>query len=407
MRYADPVAERRPIRVAPRACDLGTPAAPPSRSGRPVLVCARWVLLGTLCLAAPHHAAAQHVTGQVVEELDGTPIVSALVHLVDSAGSRVSTTPTDQSGRFLLAAPAAGTWTVEVTRAGYEPLRSEPVALEAGALVPLPRLELKADLDPDDDASIPGRVILGRLLAEGFDDPLRSVMIRIASGTGEYLGATLTDAHGRFLITVVEPGEYEVQAVRRGQTATSKRVQVSNAHGASVTLELPYTSIQPAHEEIYGASGLTRGSHQFDRRREQGFGFHFDRRSIERLGVERLSELFDVPGMLIDPIRTTMGWQCLIIVYNHYLHPMISAGVARNQMMRVGLRNFTGAREIGRIPRDFDSIELHEVEGVEIYRSFREIPDDIRNSLHLSNSIWPPDQLGGCGFAIVWTHLGW
>jgi hypothetical protein len=71
-----------------------------------------------------------------------------------------------------------------------------------------------------------------------------------------------------------------------------------------------------------------------------------------------------------------------------------------------GLRNFSGTPPRGRSPRNFFEIEVDEVEGIEVYRSFREVPDEIRASIYMS-WIWPPEHLGGCGVVIIWTRLGW
>jgi hypothetical protein len=55
---------------------------------------------------------------------------------------------------------------------------------------------------------------------------------------------------------------------------------------------------------------------------------------------------------------------------------------------------------------EVDDFNLDEIEGIEIYRSFSEIPDELRYSIHLPQ-IWPSDHLGACGFAIVWTTVSW
>jgi hypothetical protein len=83
-------------------------------------------------LALPAAAAAQTVTGQVVDGADGAPLAHAVVTLVDTARLRRGGVLTDSAGRFTLAAPAPGTYTVRAERVGSASTSSEPLALAAG-----------------------------------------------------------------------------------------------------------------------------------------------------------------------------------------------------------------------------------------------------------------------------------
>jgi hypothetical protein len=122
----------------------------------------------------------------------------------------------------------------------------------------------------------------------------------------------------------------------------------------------------------------------------------------------------EVPGLLVRPleesIASLIGWQCLVFIYNHAGRPMAFSyrNLSTLLLRPTGLRNLdrppAGTR--GYSPRDLFQIEVDEVEGIEIYRSFREVPDEIRASIYLS-WIWPPEHLGGCGVVIIWTRPGW
>jgi hypothetical protein len=46
-----------------------------------------------------------------------------------------------------------------------------------------------------------------------------------------------------------------------------------------------------------------------------------------------------------------------------------------------------------------------DVEAVEIYRDYREIPLELRRSM-LGSVVWPDDNFA-CGAALVWTKAGW
>lgn len=74
-------------------------------------------LLATLL--AFHAASAQRVTGKVVAKLDNAPVSGAIVALIDSSGRAVATKLAEDSGTFVLSAPAAGSYALRVDRVGF------------------------------------------------------------------------------------------------------------------------------------------------------------------------------------------------------------------------------------------------------------------------------------------------
>jgi len=371
------------------------------------------VLFGIL--ASP--AGAQLVTGQVLEEGTGAPIASAMVHLLDSAGGRATSIPADGAGRFTLQAPASGIFRIEAVRPGYVSAESAPFEVTEGGVAVVPTLGLVADEAAIENLPVPGRTIMGRVVAEGFDEPLTSVLVRALDRGYDPVAATMTDAAGRFRLEVPEAGVYRVEALRTGfETRRVEGIEVGENRGGRATLGLEYASTQPGEDYYRNQTNLTRGRAQFTERREQGFGFHFDRAAIAALDPERPAEIFaTVPGLLIDwlpfdpVVRTTHGWQCFRVYYNHFLGSIQASSPPKHRLRPAGLEGL-GTRGPGtgpRVPmRTLDNIDPDEIEGIEIYRSYREIPDDLRYSL-LGHQLWGPDELGGCGIAIVWTSLGW
>ena len=90
-------------------------------------------LLG--CLAILVHSPqleAQSVRGTLVEESSGIPIEGAFVVLLDGSDSTVAGTLTDDSGIFVLQAPAAGHYAVRAERIGYDSFSSPPLSLTLG-----------------------------------------------------------------------------------------------------------------------------------------------------------------------------------------------------------------------------------------------------------------------------------
>ncbi len=82
----------------------------------------------TLLLAAllPLGAAAQPVTGVVVEEGTRTPVPGAMVILFDSAGTQVGRVLSNAAGRFLVHARAPGSHHITVERIGYAAWTTDP-----------------------------------------------------------------------------------------------------------------------------------------------------------------------------------------------------------------------------------------------------------------------------------------
>jgi len=96
---------------------------------------ARWpaaVLVAGLLAATPHLGGAQTVLGQLFDSDTGSPIEGALVRLLDQNDDEVTGYLTNAAGRFVLRAPAPGSYRARAERIGYETVDSETFALEAG-----------------------------------------------------------------------------------------------------------------------------------------------------------------------------------------------------------------------------------------------------------------------------------
>ena len=85
-------------------------------------------------LAAATTAAQQGIiTGTVADLETAAPVADAAIRILGQEGARAST---DASGRFRVSVPA-GTHSIVVTRIGYETSRTDGIAVEAGATVPV------------------------------------------------------------------------------------------------------------------------------------------------------------------------------------------------------------------------------------------------------------------------------
>ena len=91
---------------------------------------ARLILFLTALL--PLRAAAQPITGMVIEDGVGTPIAGAMVILFDSTGTQVDRVLTNAAGRFLVRASDPGSHYITVERIGYANWTTDPFEPEVG-----------------------------------------------------------------------------------------------------------------------------------------------------------------------------------------------------------------------------------------------------------------------------------
>lgn len=89
-------------------------------------------------------AAAQTVTGTVLDPETEAPLSGVHVRLLDDAGDAVGATFTEGDGRFRLAAPGPGTWRLAAELLGRATITSAPLDLEDGGVV---RVEIRMAVD--------------------------------------------------------------------------------------------------------------------------------------------------------------------------------------------------------------------------------------------------------------------
>jgi hypothetical protein len=167
----------------------------------------RWGLLLVLAACAARPAAAQRLDGRVVSGADSTPVVAALVVLIDGAGARVARTGTGLGGAFFLAAPAPGRYVVAVLRIGQRPWRSAELQLDAGAA-------RRATFAVPDDP-----IILDAIAVEAHTS------CRTSPAEGSTIGALLAEADRALTVTRLAMEQrglstYMVALYRRTLSAT-------------------------------------------------------------------------------------------------------------------------------------------------------------------------------------------
>jgi hypothetical protein len=150
--------------------------------------------------------AAASLAGQVVDHATNLPLAGAAVAL---SGAGTASVLTDGDGRFGASGLAAGTYSAQVTRAGYNGA-SASYTLFAGQTLDAGRIAL---------TQIPTTgIVRGRVTAASAGIPLPGVLVSI---TGAATLSATTDILGRFEFPAVPPGTVTVAASLLGYQLAS------------------------------------------------------------------------------------------------------------------------------------------------------------------------------------------
>jgi carboxypeptidase family protein len=156
---------------------------------------------------------AGRLTGLVVDQVTGAPIVRARIAVTIRAGAQFETT-TDQDGRYTFTGLEPGPYRISVQRVGY----ATPASDQLPALVVAAGKTLAAyTIALQRTAAIAGRIL------DPFGDPLQDVIVRAvkrAAGTpptalhqGDPLAQGVrTNDLGEFRVFGLSPGEYSLLA---------------------------------------------------------------------------------------------------------------------------------------------------------------------------------------------------
>jgi len=150
-------------------------------------------------------AAAQTVTGIVVDGTDNEPVAGVVIALADSAGVRLGVTETKADGSFELRLERAGRYTLSTQRLGYLSFTSQPLTILSGA-----ELEFEIRLERAPIASqaveVRTRSRVARLERAGF-------YTRRDKGIGRFLTAEDIRKRGSLLVSDLLRTEPSVRIV--------------------------------------------------------------------------------------------------------------------------------------------------------------------------------------------------
>ncbi len=236
---------------------------------------------------------------------------------------------------------------------------------------------------------VAGQTIRGRVLEQGSDRPIATAGVTLIDEKGVPVGGAITDSTGNFILHPPRPGKYWARAQRLGYVNTlTPAIDVATDATADIIIrmEIRPTTLDTLQIELM-RKGLEIGRSQFTRRCGSTEAICIREARIRASNVTFPNQLFEtIPGMAVDyhargsTVRSLEGWRCFVIFVDHQIRPRSS----------------------------IDSLVLDDIVGIEVYKSFKEVPREIRESI-FAPDIWPvrPMASGGCGIARVWTKAAW
>ena len=229
-------------------------------------------------------------------------------------------------------------------------------------------------------APLHAQFVRGFALDAETGQPVAEASITLVSERTNRDGATVrSDSLGRFAMAAPEPGGYRLRVRRIGyKEATSGLLLLEE--GMAMELEM---RLAPAASQLTPLRVIARrswrewGKDGFERRRALGRGVFLTPDDIDRADPRLVTDyLRSVPGIQIlyhggdsTEIRSLRGHRCLRILVNRM--PAFDGGLP--------------------FP--------HEVAGVEVYRDFREVPEEFRYLALRSG--------GSCGIVNFWSRRAW
>lgn len=321
------------------------------------------------------------ISGIVVSESTGSPIVQALVHLVGADRTAI----TDAEGRFSLPALAAGSHVLQVSRLGYE---SFPLKVEVQPLQQL-RIEAPIPLRPEPqfpaivtaweqgNAEGPPGSLTGAVVDRGTNQPILGAFVGLE---GEST-ITVSGEDGRFLLGRIEPGLHTLSVRRIGYRPMWLQFAVEAGEHLEVDQVLIEANPTELDELVVTADGFGISTSSqfagFIDRAKAGFGHFVTARDIERRHPLLTTDLlFGVPGVRVTSVGSTNRVE---IVRTDRLSGRACPPVYYIDGMRLTDINL-------------DEILIPEsVAGIEIYRRASEIPVQFN----------APGS--ACGVIVVWT----
>jgi hypothetical protein len=291
------------------------------------------------------------------------------------------------------------------------------------------------------------QTVRGHVLDDIAGTPVQQARVTLHDHAGHVVSAYFTGETGVFELNARGPGTHRVQVDRMGyELHVSQELQLRPSEILEVEFRLRPEGVLLSPIIVLARHDVEPGRFQFERRRDLGRGVFLDAAAIAtREPVLTTDALRGVPGIIVTAlpgaapptgspddeagaqsvrwgVRTTRGWQCVVVFVDHSPEPMMSSRSGGGSMAAAGLGSVRGSisepasaglrggkgafDSFSRFGDLNDLVDPNDLRGIEVYRQWNEVPLEIRRSLR-APSLWPEDHLGPCGVVLVWTSVGW
>ncbi len=176
-----------------------------------------------LHIFSPNYQRACWLEGQVTEQGTGNPIFGAEIRILPAG---INTT-TDLNGNYATGLATAGSYFVEVIKAGYQP-QTITVSLQNGQLV------------VENFVLVPAATFAysGTVTEQGTNAPIAAAVVEMRSNNGLYTFQALTDASGSFVFPAVYTSTYSILAGHWGHNTIQITQQLVSPANNSVAITL-------------------------------------------------------------------------------------------------------------------------------------------------------------------------
>lgn len=242
-----------------------------------------------------------------------------------------------------------------------------------------------------DGTGLAAQVVRGRAIDASSRRPIVGVAVSAEDASGALIATSLTDSVGRFFLGVTDPGDYVIRALHIGYQEVASRPLVLLV-GDVIVMEIrlderaiPIDPIVVTERQRFDIGALQNFYTRMDRMQAAGLGQFITRSQIESRSPNQITDM-------------------LQMMHGIFTVPINGRPTSDAVLMRKGGSPCVPALFIDgvRLMRTLGTVELYsiddyvapaDVEGVEIYRGFSEMPGDLHDD-------------SGCGVVSVYTRRG-
>ncbi|HEX7660791.1 MAG TPA: MFS transporter [Pseudonocardiaceae bacterium] len=159
-----------------------------------------------------------------VRRADGTPVIGAVLTLINHAGQQVGLATTDKHGDYRLTAPLDGMYVLIASSSGHQPHAA--TLRVAGA-------ELRHEI------VLRGTTrLFGTVRDTGADSVVADATVTLTDGNGAVVGATTTDGDGHYYFGELRSGGYTLVVTAAGHRPSARTLMVTDAGETEADVEI-------------------------------------------------------------------------------------------------------------------------------------------------------------------------